>query len=140
MKSKRSLGQMLKEQRQALGLSQRALAARLGVKASHVAYLEAGQRRPSLALVGRLADTLGLDRQKVFLLAHPEAKGLVTPSPAPPPPSNPDQAWQHLLRNRALLARYRVTRRELNALKHLSLLGHVLSPRELLAILTLVRA
>lgn len=140
MKTKKTLGRMLKEQRQALGLSQRALAERLGVKASHVAYMENARRKPSLALLGRLADTLGLDRQELFVLTHPEAKGLITPSPQPTPPSNPDQAWRHLLRDRTLLARYRVTRRELNALKHLSLLGHVLSPRELLAILTLVRA
>lgn len=139
MKVKRTLGRMLKEQRQTLGLSQRALADRLGVRASHVAYIETGWRKPSLALLGRLADRLDLDRQELFLLAHPEAKALITPAAEPAPPRNADQAWQQLLRDRTLLARYRVTRRELRALKQLSLLGHALSPREFLAVLTLVR-
>ena len=47
---------MVKHRRQALGLTQRQLAEMLGVKGSHVAYLENGRRKPSLALLKRLAD------------------------------------------------------------------------------------
>ncbi len=139
MKLNGKFGQVLKERRQALALSQRALAAKLGVKASHVAYLEMGRRKPSLALLKRLADTLGLDRQRLFVLARPEARALIGPSIRPASPRRPDQAWRQLVSDRALLARYEVTRRELRALKGLSLLGYVLSPREFLAILTLIR-
>jgi transcriptional regulator with XRE-family HTH domain len=139
MKSKSGLGQLLKGRRQALALSQRALAEKLGVKAAHVAYLEAGRRNPSLPLLKRLANTLGLDSQQLFLLAHPEAKALVSPSVRPASRKRPEQGWRKLISDRALLRRYQVTRRELRALKQLSLFGYVLSPREFLAILTLIR-
>ncbi len=139
MKSKKTLGRVLKSRREALALTQRALAKRVGVRASHVAYLENGQRKPSLSLLGRIAKTLGLNERELFLLAHPEAKELMSPSTAPEAPYKPDQAWRRFLGDRALLIRYHVTRREIRVLKHLSLLGSVLSPREFLAVLTLIR-
>jgi DNA-binding transcriptional regulator YiaG len=40
--------------REALGLTQREIAAKLGVKASHVAYLENGHRRPSPQLLAKI--------------------------------------------------------------------------------------
>ena len=45
---KKTLGQVLKSQRQALELTQRQLASRIGVKASHVAHLELEKRKPIL--------------------------------------------------------------------------------------------
>src|SRR6516162_11137792 len=98
---------MLKEQRQAHGLTQRELAARIDVKASHVAYLETGQRKPSLALLGRIADTLRLEKQKLFVLAHPEARSMM-PSSRLPKTRTPKEAWRALLNDRALLSRYQV--------------------------------
>ncbi|MGH7906994.1 MAG: helix-turn-helix domain-containing protein [Candidatus Binataceae bacterium] len=141
MKTKKELGQLLKERRTALGLTQRALAEQVGVKPSHVAYIESGRRRPSLALLERIAVALGLNRQELFLLAHPEAKRMVSrPADSRPQPSPKlGNAWREFVGNRALLARYGVTARELKALKQLSLLGYVLTPREFLAILSLVR-
>ena len=77
MKVSNKLGEFIKTRREALGLTQRALAQKLNVEASHVAFIESGRRKPSLKLVARIADTLGLDRQEVLLLAHPEAKALL---------------------------------------------------------------
>ena len=79
MKRTRSLGEFLKARRGALGLTQRSLAQKLGVEASHVAFIESGRRKPSLKLVTRIADTHGLDRQEVLLLAHSE-RGLSFPT------------------------------------------------------------
>ena len=138
MNTKNKFGLFLKEHRQAHGLTQRDLAARVGVKASHVAYLETGQRKPSLALLGRLADSLHLDKQKLFVLAHPEAKAMMPPA-KPARTVTPKEAWKALVSDRALLARYQVTKRELQALKHLSALGYAMRPREFVAIVTLIR-
>ncbi len=138
MNNNNKFGQLLKEHRQAHGLTQRELAARIGVKASHVAYLETGQRKPSLALLGRIADTLRLEKQKLFVLAHPEARSMM-PSSRLPKTRTPKEAWRALLNDRALLSRYQVTKRELQALKHLSMLGHAMTPREFVAIVTLIR-
>jgi transcriptional regulator with XRE-family HTH domain len=138
MKVSNKLGEFIKTRREALGLTQRALAQKLNVEASHVAFIESGRRKPSLKLVARIADTLGLDRQEVLLLAHPEAKALLTnTNPEPPKKSTP--SWERFIKDHALLTRYHVTKRELQVLEHLSLLGTALSAKEFLAILTLIR-
>ena len=72
--SEETFGKVLKQARQALGLSQQALAQKFGVRASHVGYLEQGRRRPSLSLLNALADTLGLDKERLFLLLTPRRK------------------------------------------------------------------
>jgi DNA-binding XRE family transcriptional regulator len=138
MKRTRDLGEFLKARREGLGLTQRSLAQKLGVEASHVAFIESGRRKPSLKLVGRIADTLGLDRQEVLLLAHPEARALLSRTDSEPR-STPPPSWQRFTKNTALLARCHVTKGELQALEHLSLLGTVISTKEFLAILTLIR-
>ena len=71
------LGELLRARRGALGLTQRSLAQKLGVEASHIAFIETGRRKPSLKLIRRFADALGLDRQNVLILAHPKAKVLI---------------------------------------------------------------
>jgi transcriptional regulator with XRE-family HTH domain len=66
-----TLGEVVKNARDSLRLTQRDLAAIVGVKASHIAYIENNQRRPSIALLGSLADALSLDRREALYLAHP---------------------------------------------------------------------
>ena len=134
----RNLGEFLKARREGLGLTQRSLAQKLGVEASHVAFIESGRRKPSLKLVARIADTLGLDRQEVLLLAHPEVSVLLSPTGSEPW-QRPPLSWQRFTKNSALLAHYHVTKPELQVLEHLSLLGTAISAKEFLAILTLIR-
>jgi len=131
-------GEFLKARRAALGLTQRSLAQKLGVEASHVAFIESGRRKPSLRLVAKIADTLGLDRQQLLILAHPEAKALIAATKSTPPKKTAP-SWQRFIKNHELLARYHVTDRELHALENLSLLGTVHAAKEFLAILTLIR-
>jgi transcriptional regulator with XRE-family HTH domain len=139
MKSPKTLGEIVKHRRQARGMTQRQLAEMLGVKGSHVAYLESGRRKPSFALIKHLADVLELDPQQLFLLAHPEAKSLLGSSADLVPLEDPAKAWQRFVSSKTLRARYHITAREIQALKHLSLLGYVLTEREFLAVLTLIR-
>jgi transcriptional regulator with XRE-family HTH domain len=132
------LGETVKWRREGLGLTQRSLAEKLGVESSHIAFIESGRRKPSLRLVGRLADILGLDRQNLLILAHPEARELITEAKQEKRPKG-SLSWRRFIENHELLARYNVTDRELRALEHLSLLGTVRSDKEFLAILTLIR-
>src|SRR5260370_28715155 len=103
---KRTVGKIIKQKRLELALTQRELANQLGVKASHVAYIESGRRKPSLTLIRRIADALGLDRQEMFLLSHPEAKYLVNQSRESAPPNG---AWREFVANHPLLKCYRGT-------------------------------
>jgi len=139
MKNTNRLGERVKSRREGLGLTQRSLAEKLDVEASHVAFIESGRRKPSLKLVARLADILGLDRQNFLLLAHPEAKELIAEPNPKEKRQNGSPSWRRFTENHELLARYNVTDRELRALESLSLLGTVRSAKEFLAILTLIR-
>jgi transcriptional regulator with XRE-family HTH domain len=133
-----NLGEFVKGRRESLGLTQRSLARKLGVEASHVAFIEGGRRKPSLKLVARIADTLGLDRRDVLVLAHPEVSVLLSQAESKPQERSP-LSWRRFTKNSALLARCRITKRELQVLEHLSLLGTAISTKEFLAILTLIR-
>jgi transcriptional regulator with XRE-family HTH domain len=136
---KKTLGDVLKQRRDLLGLTQRELAAKLGVKASHVAYLENGRRRPSLSLLRRLADVMGLDRESIFLMAHPEAKALLSRTEAGAPAGRGESAWRDFAKDRALHARHRIKPSEIRVLKQVNLLGKVSSPRQFLFILNSIR-
>lgn len=138
MKNK-TLGQVLKNQRAILGLTQRELARKLDVKPSHVAYLETDRRRPSLALLSRIADVLGLEKEPLFLLAHPEASSLLSARREPAARSTPDQVWRDFAGNKALLARHNVKARELKVLSQVNLLGKITAPRHFLFILNAIR-
>jgi transcriptional regulator with XRE-family HTH domain len=137
--SEETFGKVLKAARLSLGLSQQALARKLGVRASHVGYLEQGRRRPSLTLLNALADTLGLDKERLFLLSHPEAKSLIRDSTPTSSRSEQSSAWQELLADKSVLIRNNVTAKELKVLSHIALLGTVLKPRDYLFILNCIR-
>ena len=139
MKSRKVFGEIVRHRRQTLHLTQRQLAQKLGVKGSHIAYLETARRRPSLTLLKALADILELDRSQLFLLAHPEATSLLPGACNPAQPEDAVKAWQRFSKARDLHVRHQITRREIQALKQLSMLGFVLTELEFLAVLTLIR-
>jgi transcriptional regulator with XRE-family HTH domain len=136
---KETLGQVLKQRREAYALTQRELARKLGVKASHVAYLENGRRRPSLSLLTRLADTLELDKQRLFLLTHPEAEGILGSRREASSAKRPENAWRKFAGNRGMLARHKVTADELKVLQKVSMLGRISAPSQFLFILNSIR-
>jgi hypothetical protein len=51
----------------------------------------------------------------------------------------PSRSWQRFINHTALVARYHVSKKELQVLEHLSLLGTAISTKEFLVILTLIR-
>jgi transcriptional regulator with XRE-family HTH domain len=134
-----TFGKVLKQARQSLGLSQQTLARKLGVRASHVGYLEQGRRRPSLRLLKSLADTLGVDKERLFLLSHPEAKDLIEDRARKRRDARTRNAFQELVADKAALVRNGVTSNELKVLSHITLLGAVLEPRDYLFILNSIR-
>ncbi len=80
-----------------------------------------------------------VDRQKLFLMAFPEAKPNVSNGIAARLNKTPAEAWRKFSNDRSLLHRYRVSSRKLRALKHLTRLGYVPSPRVFAAIVILLR-
>lgn len=57
----RELGQRIRSRREALGLSQEALALRADINRTYVGSLEGGHRNPSLENLAKLASALELD-------------------------------------------------------------------------------
>jgi putative transcriptional regulator len=139
MKRTNALGRLIKQKRSELGLTQRELARKLQVEASHVAYLESGKRKPSLTLMARIEGAIGVSRQQIFLLSHPEAAAVVNPSDKAVVRIRLTNPRSGFMSDRAFVNRHRVTRREIRAFKELSLLGYVLSKHQVLAILTMIR-
>jgi transcriptional regulator with XRE-family HTH domain len=133
---KKTLGQVLKSQRQALGLTQRELASRAGVKASHVAHLELGKRKLTLGLLNRFAKVLKLKYEKLLILAYPEAKFLLGSRQRI---ASRDWAWREFINNKALLTRYNVQPRELTVLAQTNQLGRIIAPSDFLFILNSMR-
>ncbi len=136
--TKKTAGSAVKHARHELGMTQREFALRVGVKASHIAYIEANRRRPSLSLIGRIADVLGLNPRELLLLSHPEAKSLLG-EPGEPRDKKPHGVWRRFASNRMLHKRHRITRRELKVLKQISMLEDVNCSSHFLFVLNSIR-
>lgn len=63
------VGDLIRRSREGRGLSQRALAAAVGVGFPHVSKVETGHETPSDELLVRIADTLSLDADELVLAA-----------------------------------------------------------------------
>ena len=57
----------LKALREAKGLTQTELGAKIGVSQRHIAFLESGDRQPSFSLAVRLSSILGKNVEDIFL-------------------------------------------------------------------------
>lgn len=130
-----SLGMILRRRRQQLDLTQQQVARRVGVRANYVGYLERDMRRPSTAVLVKLAKVLDLDREELFFLANPLVREFIhTEAPDPQ-----ESAWKAFRGNRRLHTRHGITHGELRALQQVSALGAVRSSRDYLFILQAIR-
>jgi len=86
-----------------------------------------------------MADVLGLPKESLFALPHPEARSFLSIPRDAAPPQEQDQAWQEFAGNDALLARYQVKPRELEVLSQVNLLGKVSAPGQFVFILNAIR-
>lgn len=68
--TKQLLGTRIKELRKAKGLSQDALAERVGIDSKHLSRLEVGGSFPSLDTLERLAQVLEVELKEFFEFAH----------------------------------------------------------------------
>ena len=133
-----TLGLLVREQRHALGISQAELARRLGVQPAYICVIEKDLRRPSLSLLQRMSDVLGIESQTLFLLSHPEAKVLLH-VPAPLPASKRDGAWRSFTEDKTLLARHNIRPQELKVLSQIKKLGEIQYSRDFVYILNAIR-
>jgi putative transcriptional regulator len=137
-KAARPFGLLLRGYRQALGMSQTELALKVGVRRGSISLIENDRRRPSATLLHSIAAILDIKHDRLFLLAHPEAKFAVRRCFGSRTAAN-CTAWLTFTRDRALLARHNVQSAELNVLSKIRIIGEVHDPRDFIQILTAIR-
>jgi transcriptional regulator with XRE-family HTH domain len=91
---KLNFGQIIRERRRQLDLTQEELAHRIKTSTLYVGHLESGRRHPSDKIVTRVADVLELDRRELFFLANPRARTLLSPDIE----STADSAWDDYIK------------------------------------------
>jgi transcriptional regulator with XRE-family HTH domain len=72
---RRMVGQNVKRLRIAAGLSQAALAERMGVDRAYVSGLELGQRNPTIVTLWHIAKALGVKLRPLFEEEKPPRRG-----------------------------------------------------------------
>ena len=134
-KKKRTFGQVLRDRRRQLDLTQQEVARRIKTSTPYVGHLEAGKRRPSNAVLSRLADVLGLNRRDLFILANPKVVELLGTDEA----EKGNSAWVLFQRNEQLRRVLGITPQEIAILSKVAEMGEVISPRDFIFILYAVR-
>jgi len=130
----RSFGQFIRERRNQLNLTRDELARRIKASVLFIGRLEANQRRPSDATVTRLANALGLDRGELFFLANPEAQDPVQHRQA-----EASSAWEQFKRDQRVQRTHAISRREIEMLSQVTLMGDVRRRSDFVFILNTIR-
>jgi transcriptional regulator with XRE-family HTH domain len=131
----RTFGQVIRDRRRQLDLTQEEVARRIKTSTPYVGHLESGKRHPSDKIVSRLAEVLGLDRRELFFLANPRAQALLTSREEAPANS----AWEDFRRNEQIRRLHNITNEEMEALSRVALMGEVRSQRDFIYILNTIR-
>ena len=131
----RSFGQVIRERRRQLDLTQEEVARRIRTSTPYVGHLESGKRHPSDKIVNRLSEVLGLDCRELFFLANPRAHALLNPASA----HNSSSAWEQFKSNEQLRRVHNISAEEMDMLSRVALLGEVREPRDFIYILNTVR-
>jgi len=131
----RNFGQVIRERRRQLDLTQEEVARRIKTSTPYVGHLESGKRHPSDKIVTRLAEVLGLDRRELFFLANPRAQALLNPEPD----TKASSTWEEFKKNEQMRRIHNVTTEEMDMLSQVALLGDIRAQRDFIYILQTVR-
>jgi transcriptional regulator with XRE-family HTH domain len=131
----RSFGQVIRERRRKLDLTQQELARRIETSVPYITLLETGARHPSDKVVHKLAEALALDPRELFFLANPETKALISQEQR----TSEASAWDAFAKDEDLRKLNHITDQEMQTLSHVALMGEVRSSRDFLFILNTIR-
>lgn len=134
-RKERSFGQVIRERRRQLDLTQQEIAHRIKTSTPYVGHLESGKRHPSEKILSRLAEVLALDRRELFFLANPGMSELLAPKDS----KKDSSAWERFRRDEHLRRAHHISTEEMEMLSRVALLGDIASPRDFIYILNTVR-
>ena len=130
----RNFGQVIRERRRQLDLTQEEVAGRIATSTPYIGHLESNKRHPSVRVLAKLADVLGLERGELFFLANPGAKNLLTRSD-----EVTVSAWDQFRKDEKMRRALNISAEEMHALAAVSAIGEVRSPRDFIYILNCIR-
>lgn len=130
-----NLGQMIRDRRRQLELTQEELAQRIRTSTPYIGHIESGKRHPSDEILTRIADVLGFDRRELFFVANPTTKLMLTPKPQAAEAS----AWEEFRNDLQLHQLHQINPRELEMLSQVAMMGDVRSSRDFVYILNTIR-
>jgi len=131
----RTFGQVIRERRRQLDLTQQEVAQRIRTSTPYVGHLESGKRHPSDKVLSRLAEVLGLERRELFFLANPGAVELLKTKE----PSSKRSAWDEFRKDDRLRRVHNVSQEEMSMLAQVAAMGEVSTPRDFIYVLNTVR-
>jgi transcriptional regulator with XRE-family HTH domain len=131
----RTFGQVIRERRRQLDLTQHEVARRIKTSTPYVGHLEAGKRHPSDRILVRIAEVLGLDQRDLFFLANPRAVDMLKPHAE----DERHSAWDEFRKDDRLKRLHGVTSDEMEMLSKVALMGQINSSRDFIYILNTVR-
>src|SRR5260370_4177606 len=131
----RSYGQVIRERRRKLDLTQQDLARRIETSVPYVGLLESGKRHPSDKVVAKLAAALALEPRELFFLANPGTKHLISREQK----NSEASAWDGFVNDEGLRKLHDITDQEMQTPSQVPLMGEVRSSRDFLFILNTIR-
>lgn len=135
-----SFGDAIYRRRKALGLTQEQLAAKVGIQAVYIGYLERGMRHASPRVTGKLAEALGLNPSYLFLASNPSVKEFLNVQEDSYQVEMPlPQSLLDLRADEHLCKLHGITEAEFAALERMSFLGEARSKHDYVFLLELIR-
>jgi transcriptional regulator with XRE-family HTH domain len=131
----RTFGQVIRERRRQLDLTQQEVGRRIKTSTPYVGHLESGKRHPSDKVLSRLAEVLALDRRELFFLANPGTVELLKTQDG----SGKRSAWDEFRKDDRLRRTLSITSDEMDLLSRLASMGENQSAREFVYVLNTLR-
>jgi transcriptional regulator with XRE-family HTH domain len=131
----RTFGQVIRERRRQLDLTQQEVGRRIKTSTPYVGHLESGKRHPSDKVLSRLAEVLALDRRELFFLANPGTVELLKTQDG----SGKRSAWDEFRKDDRLRRTLSITSDEMDLLSRLASMGEIQSAREFVYVLNTLR-
>jgi transcriptional regulator with XRE-family HTH domain len=131
----RSFGQVIRERRRQLDLTQQEVARRIRTSTPYISHLESGKRHPSDKVLGQLAEVLTLDPRELFFLGNPMALQFVRPKNK----LTKQSAWEQFRKDRRFRRLHNVSDEEVDMLSRVALMGEINLPRDYFYILKTIR-
>jgi len=134
-RKERNFGQVIRDRRRQLDLTQQEVARRIKTSTPYVGHLESSKRHPSDKVLSRVAEVLGLDRRDLFFLANPRAVELLRT----PEEGKGKSAWEEFRKDERIRRTHNITTDEMEMLSSVAVMGDVGSSRDFIYILNTVR-